>query len=82
VLAQVNSGLNKFTFGPVSTDTIFATTTPAALTWSNNSWDLQTAVGSTYKLFLDIPQLAADAEEMAAFELQLYAHLKAKSDTT
>lgn len=81
-MAQVNSGLNKFTFGPVSTDTIFATTTPKALTFSNNKWDLKTAVGSTYKLFLDIPKLPLEAEEMAAFELQLYAHLKAKSDTT
>jgi len=67
---------------PVSTDTIFATTTPAALTLSNNTWDLKSAVGSTYKLFFDIPKEAADAENLNQFEIALYKHLKDKSDNT
>lgn len=49
LLAQLNSGLNKYTNGPINTNELFATTTPPKddLVQTGGVWNLEKAVGGT-----------------------------------
>jgi hypothetical protein len=58
----------------MNTNEIFATTTPlkANLVQTSGTWNLQKAVGSSYKLFFQIPADPAQLEELNIFENALY----------
>jgi len=58
----------------INTNEIFATTTPPKedLVLSSGTWNLQEAVGGSYKLFFEIPSDLDKLAEMDAFETSLY----------
>jgi len=72
-MTQINTGQNKFSAAPVNTNELFATTTPlkANLVQSSGTWNLQKAVGGSYKLFFQIPADPAQVEELNVFENSL-----------
>lgn len=70
LLTQVNSGVNKFTFSPISTNEIFATTTPPKtdLVQTDGKWNLEKAVGGTYIILFEVPSDPLMKEELDKFE--------------
>jgi len=70
VLTQVNAGVNKFTFSPISTNEIFATTTPPKndLVQTAGKWNLEKAVGGTYKILFEVPTDPLLKAELDKFE--------------
>lgn len=62
---------------PVAPAGVFAATTPAELTQRSGLWDLRAAVGTTLKLFID--KARGSKDELQAWELALYEHLRAQA---
>lgn len=81
MLTQLNSGVNKFTNSTINTNEIFATTTPPKkdLVQTNGVWNLEKAVGGSYKILFEVPTDPILKEELDLFENLLYDEINAQN---